>query len=442
MIKILPTIILAVTVVVGSVQAKTVLTVDEVRSLAMDHNRQLQTARKELDRARGEVISARSGALPQLSLNGRYTRNLREQVIFFEDPESKDVVQIPITQNNDFNLALSLTQPIFNGGKAFTAWQIAKIYKKYSIEKLKEVEQNIIYSAESIFYTAIMAQSNLDVVRSAYEQLSHNLDIVEKYFNQGMVSEYELLRARVEKLNLEPQLISAESHVSLARKQLKSFLGLPLNEEIELIYDMSDTTLVGLPSLDSLTTSALQTRPEVKQAELQVKGYDKAVGIARSDWIYPRLNLNTTYTFAAASDDFKLYDEEISRSWTASVLLTIPLFDGGRTIGEVRKAKTDYYQAVLTEEQLKDDIRLEVEQAYDQINQAKRALDLQRETIQQAEEGMRIANLRYQTGVGTQLEILSAQTALTDARTNLARAVYQFRLAKSELKKVTGLEIN
>jgi len=123
-------------------------------------------------------------------------------------------------------------------------------------------------------------------------------------------------------------------------------------------------------------------------------------------------------------------------------LLTVPLFDGGRTIGEVRKAKTDYYQAVLTEEQLKDDIRLEVEQAFDQINQAKRALDLQRETIQQAEEGMRIANLRYQTGVGTQLEILSAQTALTDARTNLARAVYQFRLAKSELKKVTGLEIN
>lgn len=123
-------------------------------------------------------------------------------------------------------------------------------------------------------------------------------------------------------------------------------------------------------------------------------------------------------------------------------MFSIPLFDGGRTIGEVRKARVDYYQAMLTEQQTFDDVRLEVEQAYDNLMTAKKALEMQKETIAQAEEGMRISNLRYQSGIGTQLEVLSAQTALTNARTNLAGATYNFRLAKSALKKAVSYEIN
>lgn len=418
-------------------ESKTILTVDKVRDLAMEHNRQLQSARKELDRAKGDIISARAGALPQISLDGRYTRNIEEAVMFIQDltGETNDVTKIPVTQNNDFNLALSITQPLYNGGKAWTAWSIAKIYEKYSIEVLNQVENDVIYNAEAIFYTAILARSNLDVIQNSFELLKLNLEIVEQFYEQGMASEFELLRARVEKLNLEPLLISAESQLTLTRKKLKSFLGLPLEEEIELVSDFSETALTDLPELDYLKIQALNNRPEIKQARLQVDGYDKAVSIARSDWLRPQINLNTTYTMTGSSNDFKLSGNETSNSWTASVMVSIPLFDGGRTIGEVRKSKTDYYQAQLNEEQMRDDVQLEVEQAYDNLMQSRKALVLQKETISQAEEGLRIANLRYKTGVGTQLEILSAQTALTAAKTNMAQAIFSFRLSKSELKK-------
>lgn len=416
--------------------AETVLTAEKVRQLALEYNRQLQSAKKELDRSRGEVIAARAGALPQVSIDGRYTRNLEKPALFFGGEK------IVIGSENDFNLQLSVTQPLYNGGKVKSAWSIAEIYEKYSKEKVAEIESDIIFGAESMFYSAILAESQLEVLGSAFEQLSYNLEVVEKFYDQGMVSEFELLRAKVERLNLEPQLTAAESALNISRKQLKSFLGLSLEEEIELIADYSDTTIAGIVELDSLIDVALSTRSEAKQADLQKRGYEKAVRIAKGNWLYPSVNLNTTYQIAASSDDFRINDRNMARSWTASVLLTIPLFDGGRTIGEVRKAKTDYYQAVLAEEQLKDDIRLEVEEAYDALIKAKKALDLQKETISQAEEGMRIANLRYQTGIGTQLEILSAQTALTDARSNLAAAVYSLRLAKSALKKATGIEIN
>lgn len=412
--------------------AETVLTVEKARDLALEYNRQFRTAEREIDRARGDIISARSGALPQVSLDGRYTRNIKTQSIFFGSEK------IPIGLDNDMSLSLSFTQPLYAGGKVGAALKVAKIFEQYSHEKVAEVRAGIIFGAESYFYDALLAEENLKVLQSAYEQLSYNLQVVEKYFDQGMVSEYELLRARVEKMNLEPQMIAAESNVNLSRKRLKSFLGLKMDDDIRLVSDYADTIMITLPSLDSLLAYALQNRPEIKQARLQKRGYDKAVRIYQGDWLWPNLNFNTTYEVTAASDDFKIGGREVSKSWAASLILNIPLFDGGRTIGEVRKAKTDYYQAALAEDQAYDDIRLEVEQAYDDLEMAKRSLDVQKETISQAEEGMRIANLRFESGIGTQLEVLSAQTALTDARTNLAGAVYNFRLAKSALKKATN----
>jgi outer membrane protein TolC len=422
--------------IINGAKAETVLTADKVRQLAIEHNRQYLSARQEIDRAQGDIISARSGAFPQLSFSGRYTRNFKPREFFFGDQK------IPISMDNDFDFALSLSQPLYVGGKVGSALDIAKVYSKYTSEKVREVESQIVFGAESMFYAASLSQSNQDVLQKAYDQLSYNLEMVEKYFGQGLISEYELLRARVEKANLEPQLIAAQSEVTMAEKRLKSFLGLSLDEKIIIDVNQGDTAGYQLLPLDSLITVALKNRPEIKQAEYQKCGYDKAVRIAKGDWLFPVVSLNTTYEFTASSNDFALTGREISKTWNASLILSIPLFDGGRTIGEVRKAKVKYYQAVLEEQQTYDNIRLEVEQAYDNMNMAQKALEIQKETIAQAEEGMRIANLRYKSGVGTQIEVLSAQTALTDARTNMSRSVYNYRLAKSGMKKALGIDIN
>ncbi len=434
--RIIVKMILLWSLMVALSMAQTVLTVDKARDLALEYNRQYLSAEKELDRAHGEIISARSGALPDISLSGRYTRNIKIPELFIAGEK------IPLGLDNEFDLSLSISQPLYVGGKVGAALKIAKYYEHYSHEKLREAKSTVVFSAESIFYAAVLAESNLEVVQKAFDQLSYNLDVVEKNYKQGMVSEYERLRARVEKANLEPQLIAAQSDVNLAQKRLKSFLGLPLEEKVTLAADLSDTAVVDLPALDSLISAALGNRPEMAEAELEKNVYDKAIRIAKGGWLYPVLSLNTTYDVTGSSNSLRWDAQSIAKSWTASMIISVPLFDGGKTIGEVRKSRVDYYQATLKVQQAKDDIRLEVEQAYDNINMSKKALDTQRETIAQAEEGMRIANIRYQSGVGTQLEVLSAQTALTDARTNLARATYNYRLAKSALKKAIGGEIN
>src|SRR5512136_1348923 len=130
MINILRTVFLIWFSYLGIAGAETILTVDKVREMALQYNRQYLGAMQELDRAHGTIISARAGALPQLSLSGRYSRNLKARSLFFAGQ------QIPISLNNEFEVSASLTQPLYVGGKVGSALAIAKIYERYSHEKL------------------------------------------------------------------------------------------------------------------------------------------------------------------------------------------------------------------------------------------------------------------------------------------------------------------
>jgi outer membrane protein TolC len=202
---------------------------------------------------------------------------------------------------------------------------------------------------------------------------------------------------------------------------------------------VGDTSVAHLPPLAVLTDSALAARPELQQADLEVDMRRRAIRVAQADYL-PSFAAQTRYGWQAESDDFTLRENN-GHSWTAGINMSLSLFSGGRTRSETGKARAEHRQAQYAREQLRDDIRLEVEEAYDGLMQAKKALDIQGETIAQAEEGLRIANLRYEAGQGTLLEVLSAQTALTQARSSQAAALFAFRSARAALKKATSVEI-
>lgn len=428
----------AALVLAGSARAATALTEQDVRRMALEFNRTYLSAEEEVVKAQSEITTARAGALPDITLVGSYSRNIKLPS-FFLNPEGQETIEFKAGFKNDFGAAVSLRQSIWKGGKVFKALKIAKLYKNYAEQVKQEVAATVIYNAELLFYQAILEQSNLLVLRKAFEANSLNLEIVEKSFSQGMVSEFEVLRARVEKSNLLPQILAGESNQRLAEKRLKSFIGMGLDEEIHLVEIEDDTSMAGLPTIDLLADSALANRPEMRQADYLVKITRDAVGVARSDY-FPQLEAVSSYSWSAQSDEFTLSDNTV-QSWSAGLNLTIPIFKGGETRGRVSSSRADYQQALLAEKETRDAVRLEVEEAFDQMLQAKKTLDIQGVTIAQAEEGLKIANLRYQSGIGTLLEVLSAQTALTQARNNLALAKFVFRQARAQLKKATTVDL-
>jgi len=423
---------------VTPVAAEIGLTINDVRSRAVEFNRTYLSARQDVALAKSEIVKTRADALPNLSFNAGYTRNFKIPSTFVDFGGSTEELRFGF--DNSFNYGLSLEQPLWHGGKVFTAYSIAREYKLYAEKGAEAVKATVIQTAEVLFYTTMLEKARLDVYNKAYEANSQNFDVVEKKYSKGLVSRYEYLRAQVERDNLLPQIIMAESGVQLAEKKLKSFLGIDLNEDIDIIEETDDTSLVNLPVLDELTTLALKGRPEMTQAERLRDISKKAIRVAKGGFL-PDFNAFMYYGWRAESNDFTL-SKNNSRSWTAGVTVSLPIFNGGRTFGDVSQRKAQYQQSKLAERQMQDDIRLEVEAAYDALFQAKKSLDIQGVTIAQAEEGLKIANLRYESGVGTQLEVLSAQAALTNARTALAEALFVFRRAKAGLKKATTIDID
>ena len=421
------------------IMAVNTLTIEQVRKLALENNRTYLAAKEEITKADAEVITARAGGLPHLTLTGYYNRNIKLPT-FFLNPEDDDPVSFKVGFKNDFGTILSLRQSLWSGGRVINAYKIAGLYKKYANAVVAQVEKDVVAGAEKLFYSVILSRSNHEVLQKAYEANCENLEVAQKMYSQGMISEYELLRAKVEKANLEPQLIQAESEVELSKKELKSFLGLDLSEEIFTAADEVNTLFVNSLSLEELVTHALANRPELKQATIQTEMTRRAVSVMKADY-YPKIMAVSDYSWTAQSDNFSLSTNNVS-SWSAGIQVSFPIFSGGETKGNVKNYKAEYRQAEINMRDANEKIRLEVEQAYDKIVQAKKALEIQSETIAQAEEGQKIANLRYESGVGTQLEVLSAQSALTQARNSLALATFSFQNAVSELKRVTMFKID
>jgi outer membrane protein TolC len=422
--------------------AQTSLSVADVRQRAVEYNRSYLSAREDVRIARTEISRAFADVLPSLSLSSSYNRSFKIPTIYFTQrmDSVSQTVALQTGFKNSFDVGLMLEQPIWHGGKTIAAYRIAKLYRDYSEAIAGQVEAEVVLAADQLFNAAILARSTLSVWQNALETNTANLDVVEKKFSQGMVSEYEVLRARVEKQNILPELLNAESDVRLSEKRLKSFIGMDLGAPIELVESRTDTSLTAMPGLRDCIDSALANRPEVVQAEKLTRITDKAIGVAKAEY-WPELNAVARYDWSAASDDFAL-KENNSKSWTAGLVLSFNVFDGGKRRSDVTMRRAEKRQSDLHFAQVTDDITLEVEEAYDRMMQAKKSLDIQGATIASAEEGLKIARVRYDSGIGTQLEVLSAQTALTEARQIQAQAMFAFRQARAGLKKATTIDFD
>jgi outer membrane protein TolC len=415
----------------------TPLTLQDVKARAIGFNRSYLSALDDVTKAQSDITKARAGVLPNINLSGSYSRNMLIPSFFVT--ADTETIEFKTGFKNNFGASVSLVQSLYEGGKVFSALAIAKLYRNYANAVASQVQSEVVYSAELLFYGAILKRSNLEVLNKEYEAASQNLEVVRKFFEKGMTSEYELLRAEVEVNNLKPTQLTAESDVRLSEKDLKSFIGIGLSEEITLVEEVDDTSLAGLKPLAEFTGDALAGRPEMQQADNLMQITGKAVRVAKGGYL-PSVIAISSFGWQTQSDAFTLR-ENTSNSFTAGVNISVPIFNGGYTRGDIAMRKAENNQARLALKQTEDQIELEVERAYDQMLQAKKALDIQGATIAQAEEGLKIANLRFETGVGTQLEVLSAQAALTKARNQLATATFMFRKARAELKKATTVDI-
>ena len=425
---------------VAGEQPPLVFTLEKAISTALERNRDILVASQDRSRADAQIREARSGALPSLDFSGSFTRNIDKSVLFLApntpfNPSSSPV-SLALGSNNAYSWSVSLSQTLYNR-KIGIALDIAKAFRDYAQEAYRGTQQSVTLAVKEAFYGVLLTQKLVEANRQGLEIVQANLENVQSQYRNGMVAEYDLLRAEVEVANTEPLLVSAENNLQLAKNSLKDLLTLPLEQDIVVEGEFAFQELPA-SVMEQATNDAIAKNPQIRQLVLAESMQKMNISVEHANY-FPVFSLSGGYTYQTEDNTFDFGDYQWARTSNVGLSVSLPLFDGFRTGARVAQARSDYEKARFARLKAEEAVRMQMESAALRMAEAKKRIQGQEKSIDQARKAVHIAQTRFSNGVGTQLELLDSQVALTRAQTNYAVAVYDYLVAEAQWQYTVGL---
>lgn len=397
------------------------LTLDEAVALALQNNSDIKISESEREKADWAVSEAKAGKKPSVNYNftGSYT-------------DSNATKLNGNKENYDNKIALTL--PLYTGGKAEGSIEAAKLGLKSADLGIEKAKQQIKLDATTGYFNILQTANLVKVAQESVDGLTAHLKNVQAQYEVGTVAKSDMLRSEVELADADQKLIIAKNNLELAVASFNNVTGLPLETQINpkqsaLAYVANNQTLN-----DSITYS-LANRPEVAQADANVAVAKQQIKIAGADK-KPTVSL-TGYT-DWNDTDLPGTDND---NWGASVTASYKLFDSGLAKSKVRQADAGLNKATEQARQSRDSVQLEVRQAFLNMKEAEKRIETSKVAVDKAEEDFKIAQVRYSAGVGTNLDVIDAQLALTQAKTNNIQALYDYNTSKAKLDKAMGIPV-
>jgi len=412
------------------------LTLADAINLALQGNANVLRAQKDLEASQGIAVQTRALALPAVGVNGSYQAVQQTDVDIFRLP----TITFGTPQN--WSSQVKLVQSFYQGGRLLSSLRIARLTKERSALDYQTVVADTVVGVQLGYYDVLLAAQQIIVQEASVELLTSELTDTTRRFEAGTVPRFNVLRAEVELANARPKLINARNNFRVSKTALANLLGfnvpqetiedIPLNLAGRLEDEPYDINLAHALAL------ALERRTEL--ASLR-----KAEALRKEDIITakagykPLLQGFVGYDVhnSMLSSDLWVKDH----GWIAGGQLTWNLFDGLLTQGRIKEANANYERAEVDLDDAGRRIALEVRTAYSNFIEAREVLDSQKKVVEEAEEALRLASARSEAGTGTQLDVLSAQTALTDARTTQVQALHDYDAARAHLQRAVGENI-
>ncbi len=447
------------------------ITLDDAIARAVGQSQEVRLARSQVRLAEAQVSTARSGIFPQLDGRVGYTRTfaspfsggaeitipdslrfepdptapLEERVRYLEDhAETAGLAglgslfgDLPFGQENAYTAAITGSQTLFSGGRLGAGLRIAREFLSAAQLNLQEETAEIELQVRSAYYRARLARELVSISRAALEQGERFLRSERLRREAGVGSELDVLRAEVSVANLQPQLIEAVNSAEVATLDLKRLIDVPLDQDVALSTPLDVPASFAEADAPTAIAEQLSRRAAVAAQERMVAIRESQVRIARSGY-FPTLALSFSYGKQLFPTTTFGFSEPWRSDASASLSLTVPIFHGGRTRGEVAQAQVAVDQERLRLTQLRESVQVTYERARGERERARSSIAARQLTVQQAQRVYDLTVLRYEQGLASQLEVSDARLSLLQARTNLAQAVADFYIANATLARATG----
>lgn len=410
------------------------MTLQECVEIALRTHPQVRLALGQREASVARLRQAQAQWRPELSLTGTQRQQGPTVSFVVPLPPPNPPREITVVRPSTQVLNLELRQSLYDGGRFTANIRSAKHLVDASDALLKATRAQLILRVTEAYADFLAAQALEELARQSVERVQVVLKTAKARLEAGVAPRFDVLRAEAELAAAQEQLLTAQNAVTLARAALNQLLGRPTDAPLELVPLPEPITPSSAEVLrsDIFLTQALAYRPELQSADAQIQAAQERVNFAKADK-NPLLLLSSNYQRQTATGFASDY------SWSVNLVVQFPLFDSGRRESVLREQEALLQQALAQREQLQRQIALEVEQAVRSYQVALQRLNTARAALASAEEAFRLARVRYEAGVGTQVEVLDAQVALTRARANEVQALYDAHKAFARLVYATGL---
>ncbi len=395
--------------------------------MALDNNSSIKISAAELDAAKAEkdqALGARWGSIDFSHYSGRTER--------YQIAGSNTSYGTKNPGNSHTN-TVSITVPIFTGGRLEGAIKQARENLKYYQYGMDSSYQTTRYNAEKGYYDVLQAANTVNLDKETVDRLAEHLKNTQAQFAVGVVAKADVLRSEVELVDAQQTLTQAENTYHINVATLNNIIGLPtatpLNLSQGLEYKPNSYVL------DNCVTYAMANRPEIHQAEASVNMAKAAQQQANAGNL-PQVSLGASNEWSDTHFAGKKRD-----NWALGVTLTQNIWDYGVTAAKVREAKANVVKAQESYRQIADEVRLAVRSSYLSMREAEKRIKTTEVAVAQAEEDYRIAQLRYSAGVGTNTDVMDASVALTTAKNNYIQALYDYNTNTALLEQNMGVPV-
>lgn len=408
---------------------------DAIR-IALLQNSAILRGQSDLEATYGVVVQTKAIALPKL--RGSSTYDHTEGVEEFPFPSTHEIRP----PRDEWSGSIRIVQTIYQGGRIRSALRTARLTKDQALLQYEAVIADALLEVRIAYFGVLEAEQQIVVQEASVKLLLQELENTQHRFEAGTVPRFDVLRGEVEVANARPRLIRAKNQYRIAKSNLATVLGYNIPSSVweDIPLNLTGKLDAGAYNIELPTAiaQAMERRPELGSLR-KAESLRKEDIVAVKSGYKPTVSVFGGYGARNASfrSDFFL---DVAGA-IAGVELTWDIFDGNLTRGRVMQAKALSDRARIDLDDATRRIELEVRTAYSTFLEAREVLESQKKVQEQAEEALRLATSRYDAGTGTQLDVLNAQTSLTQARTTQIQALYDYDVARSRLERAIGQDV-
>ena len=409
------------------------ITIEDALEIALNENLNIKMANSELKRVDYLKQENWNALLPAVNASAQYTNNIMRPV-FFSDffPGGK----MEVGSNNSYAITGTLQVPLFSMA-IYKNIQLSELEIKSALESARTTKLDLIQQVKNSFYGVVMMKKSIEVLEQSFKNAQESADNIKKMFEQGMASEYDKIRSDVAARNISPSLTQARNGLELAKMQLKVLMSLNINQPVEIVgnFDGYNSQIANYNWNGELNVDENST---LKTMDIQIEKMNKTFELIRSQRL-PVLAGFANYQMQMQNDKFK-FDKPWANSFAVGFSLQVPIFNKLSVSLKEKQTKVGIQKMEYQRELIKDNLSLAVQNSINEMRRAGVQLISDKEAVQQAQKGYEISKVRFNTGVGTVLELNDSEVALTRSKLNYNQTLFDFIKAKNEFEKSSGME--